>query len=240
MAKFNRTRFSPDAMKTDHFPIGRNGLIRKNKFTTLIAALLLSACFTACNKTDTAKTTPATAEVMTYSGSFELAYKKSMNQDPACFIDLTNGKVYRVSEAAAHAKEIDLLWGVRTVVPSQHFLLSPLSNALDPLPTGSDVWNVTNLFTEWPIRNATEMTRAFTGVGNFNDIQTNAQFDTYVSNISMSQNTADFNALSTQVQHAFWFDATEHNDIKYQSIMYITNANDAAGTASFILKVRKM
>lgn len=48
----------------------------------------------------------------TYTTTVQLAYDNSQI-DPACFIDLDSGKVYNVSNAAFHQKDIDLLYAIR-------------------------------------------------------------------------------------------------------------------------------
>lgn len=57
---------------------------------------------------------PPANELKHFTSTIEVAYNDTQS-DPACFIDLDMGAVYNVSEAAAHAGEIDLVYAPKYV-----------------------------------------------------------------------------------------------------------------------------
>lgn len=212
-----------------------------------IALSILSACllFSACEK-DTTPPVPnpnnpspgVIDTVSTYSGTVELAYLKSVNADPACFIDLTNGKVYKVSEGKAHATEIDLMWGTRTVTPDQKYWVSTSDNyILNGFGASADLWQDHDLFVGWSKRNAT-MLDDFQQSANFNAIKTRAEFNAYVNGETGILTYIPFEGKADQINRSYFYDIT-HNGVKYIGVLKVSQADLADGWAKFTIKVIK-
>lgn len=208
------------------------------KISIIAVVAATSISITSCSKKDT--TAPASVvedTVSTYYGTVELAYKKSTNADPACFIDLSNGHVYKVSEAASHASEIDMLWGTRTATPDQKYFVSTSDTyILNAAGASDDLWKESNLFTGWSKRNVTMMDN-FQAVS-FDDVKTRSQFNTYTSGRSGILTYLPFDALADQQALSYYYDIT-HNGVKYIGVLKVTQADLAAGYAKFTLKVIK-
>lgn len=214
---------------------------------SLTKAVVLSVAFslflftTSCDKEETpAPNNPPgsiTDTVSTYSGTIELAYLKSTNPDPACFLDLASGKVYKVSEGKAHAADIDMLWGTRTVTPDQkYFIGTSDSYILNAAGASDDLWKESDLFVGWGKRNATMM-NDFAQIG-FDDVKTRAQFNTYTSGQSGILTYIPFEGKADQLTRTYYYDIT-HNGVKYVGILKITQADLADEWAKFTIKVIK-
>lgn len=206
----------------------------------LIGCLLLAA---SCEK-DTTAPTPGnplpgvTDTVSTYSGTVELAYKKSIKADPACFIDLANGKVYKVSEGKAHATEIDLMWGTRTVTPDQKYWVSTSDNyILNGVGASNDLWQDHDLFVGWSKRNAT-MLDDFQQSANFDAVKTRAEFNAYVNEETGILTYIPFEGKADQINRSYFYDIT-HNGVKYIGVLKVSQADLASGWAKFTIKVIK-
>jgi hypothetical protein len=66
---------------------------------------------------------PPANELKHFTSTVALAYNDTQS-DPACFIDLDKGAVYSVSEAAAHASEIDLVYVLRYNIANDPMMVS--------------------------------------------------------------------------------------------------------------------
>lgn len=87
------------------------------KLTFFVFSFLI---FASCTKKDPVQPTD---QLKHFTSTIELAYNESQ-ADPACFIDLDNGKVYSVSEATAHAAEIDLVYVLRYTIANDPMVVS--------------------------------------------------------------------------------------------------------------------
>lgn len=218
--------------------------VKKSSLVLSIATILLSA---SCVKNDTNTVTPDPADtttnnppvladtVSTYSGRVELAYLQSTNADPKCFINLANGKVYKVSEGKDHATEIDILWGTRTVTPSQKYFISiSESQMLNAIGANPDLWRESNLFTGWSKRNVSMMDY-FNATG-FNSINTRGQLMEYIGNNTGILTYVPFEGTADHMSWSYSYDIT-HNGAKYVGVMKITQADMADEYADFTIKV---
>lgn len=219
-------------------------MIRKSSLILSVATVLLSA---SCVKSNTSNVVPDPADtttnnppaladtVSTYSGRVELAYLQSTNPDPKCFINLANGKVYKVSEGKDHATEIDILWGTRTVTPSQKYFMSiSESQMLNAAGANPDLWKESNLFTGWSKRNVTMMDY-FNATG-FNNIKTRAQLMEHIGNNTGILTYVPFEGTADHMSWSYSYDIT-HNGAKYVGVMKITQSDLADEYADFTIKV---
>ena len=216
-------------------------IIHRSSLLSVCLGIALTAA--SCSKSDDTNPSggssvpPAVDTVSTYTGTIELAYLKSQNADPACFMDLSNGRVYKVSEAAANAPTIDMLWGTRVVTPSQKYFVGTSDNyILNGAGVSDDIWQDGDLFAGWSKRNVTMM-NDFVGV-NFDQVKTRAQLNEYVGDKYGILTYIPFDGLANQISRSYVYDIT-HNGVKYRGVLKISQADQADGWARYTIKVVK-
>jgi hypothetical protein len=199
-------------------------------------------------KYDTSKPNPLDPAVAVYTGQFEAAQKKTDNPDPACFIDLVNGKVYKVSEAAAHSDEIDLAWSCLSWI-GYAYDYSYLTNPIN-MGSGSSYdgtwWDSPSLLAGWTVKNATKCSfdNYPTNMNDieFDNIKTYSQFKNwYAGAYKPSADDYDFNANASEIDRVYWFDVSRNDGSQYYCLMHIPQAYKGVNSwAKFTLKIMKV
>ncbi len=145
------------------------------KLIFIFSITLLATSFSSCKKkkitpTTTSATDPAIFRTTT---TVQLAYNNTTQTDPMCFLDLDAGTVYSVSNAAANADKIDLVYVLR------------YSNANDPMfiSIGDFDGNSGMAISTWD--------KTTLGISNFTTFN-HTTFD----QCSSSFTTANFNAIT--------------------------------------------
>jgi hypothetical protein len=93
--------------------------MKKQTMLSIFGILLLSV---SCKKKNVEPTT-SEVPIKTFTTTVDLAYNNTQ-PDPACFIDLDKGLVYKVSEALQHQAEIDLVYVLRYFNANDPIILS--------------------------------------------------------------------------------------------------------------------
>ena len=204
-------------------------------FLTLLSFVALTSCSSDDGENVNKPSTPETP-VLVFNGTIEMAHLKSQNADPKCFLNLTTGETYKLSQSAANAKNIDLVWGSRASVPSQKYIASPSDTFVFHTIGGSnDLWQDFDLFAGWNVRNTVKFD-LFGKVG-FENIVTNAQFDAYIEGESVFTEYLPFEGTQDQLQLTYMFE-TVHDDIRYIGVFKFTSANPNTRMANYTIKLR--
>jgi hypothetical protein len=190
-----------------------------------LATILSSSC-----KKDT--TTTVSPDVKTYTFDINMAYKTTVNPNPACFIDVDKGVVYSVQTAPAHAADIDLLWYAYS--STQFYLNIPNANIFSIGADGFDAGSFG--FGNWSVRNSgfvdysTTLTK-----GGFANVKTVADLTTFIKNNAPIQEEAVFDGTAATFAKVYIF---ETGAKKHGIIIVNSNSTDSnGGRANITVKV---
>ncbi|GEP51779.1 hypothetical protein FNO01nite_24510 [Flavobacterium noncentrifugens] len=212
--------------------------MKKNAIYLMLA---LSAILISCSSDDSDNTEVSVtinSPVLVFSGTIEMAYLKSQSADPKCFLDLTTGKVYKVSEGAANTGNIDLTWGSRAMTPDQKYLVSPDDDFIFFTNGGSaDLWQDFSLYAGWNARNIVRYWDF--SKTNFDAVQTNADFDAFAEGINATLPYVAFEGTQSQLQRPILFE-TSRGEKHYIGVLKFTASNVNARTANYTIKLRSI
>jgi hypothetical protein len=171
----------------------------KKTIITTAALFFMALSFNSCNKKDTPLNDPTTNPIKIFTGQMQCLWDESKQANPKAFLDLDNGKVYDVTTAPGHAKEIDLIW----MDGSGGALLCSPNDFYEPSSITSPNFQEGPLFANWTQRNQT------------------------VIDNSSSQTVAQFNAVTNEPELAALYGTLFDNSSIEFAFMECTSAHFA-------------
>ncbi len=202
----------------------------------LASIIATSFMFMGCPaKIDDPTTTP---DINTFTISFEMAYKTTVNANPKCFIDFDKGMVYDVQNAPPHAADIDAVWTFENGNSNAMYLFSMVQNQFS---TASNGFNAGELgLGNWSVRNNCILEYdGHLAKGQVTDLKTAADLKALVKS-SLDFSTSDFETFDgTSATFAKIY--TFETNLKKRGA-FIVNSNDTdsnGGRANITIKIEK-
>ena len=160
----------------------------------ILVLLFSSLLIFSCKKKEIEPTTTSDPATLRTTSTVDLAYDTGTQTDPLCFLDLDLGTVYSVSNAAANADKIDVVYVIRyTAANDPMFISIGNFDGQNGYPISS--WDKTTLgigaFANYN-HTVVEGAPASLTTANFNAIATLSQLKGYIGNVST---TSDFEHL---------------------------------------------
>ena len=205
------------------------------KLHNIFLAVFVGGALTACSKDD-AEPVPQYDGITVIEGNLEIAGSQSFNNNPRCYLDLVTGATYRVGDAPANAATVDMVLGTGQGYnePLKTYVISPSNNEILAVDDAS-VWQDSELFMNWPVRNASLF--ALHGSKDFTTIVNNIQLDEFIGDTETTLNKFQLNSdYDLTIVYVF---KVKRGDVNYKGAIKfdLTNGND--GDFKFIIKVKQ-